>query len=160
MTGLAEQVFAAHQRVRLRLDAAPGAWAPTVSDVKNQLAMLVGPAAGRFLIDTPWEWLKHYPRYLSGIVLRLEKCGGAARVEVAGEGLERDWRRMNEIMPMWAGLLGRLRLVGGVANASDEVVQFRWMLEELRVSLLAQELRTAHSVSVKKLSARWEAMAR
>jgi ATP-dependent helicase HrpA len=157
---LAEKLFAAHQRVSLQIGSAPAGWAPTLNDVRNQLALLVGPAAGRFLLDTPWEWLKHYPRYLSGIALRLEKCGGASRVEIAGEGLQRDWRQMNEIMPLWAGLLDRLRLVGSVANASEAVLQFRWMLEELRISLFAQELRTAHPVSLKKLTARWEQMSR
>ncbi len=153
--GVAGQVFDAHQRVQMMMASAPSHWAPTLSDIRNQIALLIGPAAGRFLVDTPWEWLRHYPRYLSAIVMRLEKCGGAARAEVAGEGLQRDWRMMSEIMPLWAGLIDRLRSVGGLAGASAAVVEFRWLLEELRVSQFAQELRTAQSVSVKKLTQRW-----
>jgi len=153
---LAEQVFAGYQRVSLLMEGTPPAWAPTLADIRHQLALMVGPAAGRVFVDTPVEWLKHLPRYLAGIALRLEKCGGAPRIEVAGEGLQRDWRQMNEVMPLWVGLIERLRLVGGLAGASDALIEFRWLIEELRISLFAQELRTAQSVSVKRLTALWE----
>jgi len=46
--------------------------------------------------------------------------------------------------------------VGGLAGASDALIEFRWLIEELRISLFAQELRTAQSVSVKRLTALWE----
>jgi ATP-dependent helicase HrpA len=67
---------------------------------------------------------------------------------------------MAEVMPLWAAVIERLRAVGGIPAASPDLIEIRWLIEELRISMFAQELRTAHSVSVKKLTERWEAIGR
>ena len=99
----------------------------------------------RFLSATPWPRLQHLPRYLKGIVLRLDKLRADP---------ERDAARLAELRPQeqryW-------RLVAERKGAVDERMEdFRWLLEELRISFFAQELRTPQPVSVKRLQKVWE----
>jgi ATP-dependent helicase HrpA len=113
-------------------------------DASQQLARLIGK---RFLLDTPWTALQHFPRYLKAITLRLEKL----RADVA-----RDAQRLLEIRPQeqryW-------RLVAERKGAVDgRMLEFRWLLEELRVSFFAQELRTPQPVSTKRLDKVWAQM--
>ncbi|MFZ5568562.1 MAG: ATP-dependent RNA helicase HrpA [Pseudomonadota bacterium] len=98
----------------------------------------------RFLAQTPWPQLQHYARYLKAITLRLDKY----RADPA-----RDAARLAELRPQeqryW-------RLVAERKGVMDERLQeFRWLLEELRVSFFAQELRTPQPVSVKRLDKAW-----
>ncbi|WP_427915579.1 ATP-dependent RNA helicase HrpA [Ramlibacter sp. MMS24-I3-19] len=111
------------------------------ADATQQLQRLVGK---RFLADTPWSALQHLPRYLKAITLRLDKL----RADAA-----RDATRMADVKPQeqryW-------RLVAERKGQVDERMQeLRWLLEELRVSLFAQELRTPQPVSVKRLEKVW-----
>ena len=111
------------------------------ADATQQLQRLVPK---RFLAATPWAQLQHLPRYLKAIVLRLDKL----RADPA-----RDAARLAELRPQeqryW-------RLVAERKGAVDERMQeFRWLLEELRVSFFAQELRTPQPVSVKRLDKVW-----
>jgi ATP-dependent helicase HrpA len=113
----------------------------TVQDAAQQLQRLVPK---QFLQATPWERLQHLPRYLKAITLRLDKL----RADPA-----RDAARLTELRPLeqryW-------RLVAERKGAADErMLEFRWLLEELRVSFFAQELRTPQPVSVKRLEKAW-----
>jgi ATP-dependent helicase HrpA len=110
-------------------------------DAQAQLARLVPK---RFLTTTSWMQLAHVPRYLKAIVLRLEKW----RSDPA-----RDAARLAELRPIEQRYLRTLAERKGVADARLE--EFRWLLEELRVSLFAQELRTPQPVSVKRLEKAW-----
>ncbi|WP_309684105.1 ATP-dependent RNA helicase HrpA [Polaromonas sp.] len=110
-------------------------------DAAQQLQRLVPK---RFLTVTPYPQLQHFARYLKAITLRLEKWRGDPA---------RDAARMAELRPLeqryW-------RLVAERKGASDARMQeFRWLLEELRVSFFAQELRTPQPVSVKRLDKAW-----
>ena len=110
-------------------------------DAAQQLQRLVPK---RFLTATPYAQLQHFPRYLKAITARLEKW----RVDPA-----RDAARMVELKPQeqryW-------RLVAERKGATDARMQeFRWLLEELRVSFFAQELRTPQPVSIKRLEKAW-----
>jgi ATP-dependent helicase HrpA len=112
-----------------------------VADATLQLQRLLPK---RFLQTTPWERLQHLARYLKAITQRLEKY----RADPA-----RDATRLAELRPQeqryW-------RLVAERKGAVDERMQeFRWLLEELRVSFFAQELRTPQPVSVKRLEKAW-----
>ncbi|WP_231972979.1 ATP-dependent RNA helicase HrpA [Variovorax sp. HW608] len=115
---------------------------PTANaDASQQLQRLVGK---RFLVDTPWPRLQHFARYLKAITLRLDKLRGDP---------ERDAQRLAELRPQeqryW-------RLLAERKGAADERMgEFRWLLEELRVSFFAQELRTPQPVSVKRLDKLW-----
>jgi len=112
-----------------------------VADCAQQINRLVPK---RFLQAAPWLRLQHLARYLKAITLRLEKY----RADPA-----RDAARLAELRPLeqryW-------RLVAERKGAVDERMQeFRWLMEELRVSFFAQELRTPQPVSVKRLDKAW-----
>ena len=114
-------------------------------DAQEQLQRLVPK---HFLAATPWPALQHFPRYLKAIVLRLEKL----RADPA-----RDAQRMQEARAQdqrfW-------RLVAERKGQQDARLQeLRWLLEELRVSFFAQELRTPQPVSVKRLDKVWGQLA-
>jgi ATP-dependent helicase HrpA len=115
-------------------------------DVSAQLARLV---PRRFLAETPWAALQHLPRYLKAVTLRLDKW----RADPA-----RDAQRLAELRPLEQRWLRRLADLKGAADARLD--EFRWLLEELRVSLFAQELRTPQPVSVKRLLKAWEQIER
>jgi ATP-dependent helicase HrpA len=98
----------------------------------------------RFIADTPYTQLQHFARYLKAVVLRLDKL----RADPA-----RDAAKLAELKPLeqkyW-------RLVAERKGVTDARMQeFRWLLEELRVSFFAQELRTPQPVSVKRLEKAW-----
>jgi ATP-dependent helicase HrpA len=117
----------------------------SVRDMREQLAQLVPP---RFLKTTPPGWLPHLPRFLKAIQVRLTKLQNA--------GLARDQANLFEIAPRWQALLERTR-----RHRKDNVLdpareEYRWMLEELRVSLFAQELKTSIPISPKRLDTQWE----
>ncbi|MBE0550511.1 MAG: DUF3418 domain-containing protein, partial [Rubrivivax sp.] len=110
-------------------------------DIQAQLQRLVGK---RFLVQTPWPALQHLPRYLKGVVLRLDKL----RADPS-----RDAARLAELRPLEQRWLRRVTELRGAGHARLE--EFRWLLEELRISLFAQELRTPQPVSVKRLEKAW-----
>lgn len=112
-----------------------------VADATQQMQRLM---PRRFLATTPWARLQHLPRYLKAIVLRLDKL----RADPA-----RDAARLAELRPheqrYW-------RLLAERKGVQDERMEdFRWLLEELRVSFFAQELRTPQPVSLKRLDKVW-----
>jgi ATP-dependent helicase HrpA len=110
-------------------------------DVAAQLQRLVPK---RFLLGTPWAALQHLPRYLQAVVLRLDKL----RADPA-----RDSVRLAELRPLEQRWLRRLAELKGASHARLD--EYRWLLEELRVSLFAQELRTPQPVSAKRLDKAW-----
>ena len=112
------------------------------ADAAQQLQRLVPK---KFLTATPYGQLQHFTRYLKALTLRLEKW----RSDPA-----RDAARLAELRPQeqryW-------RLVAERKGAVDARMQeFRWLLEELRVSFFAQELRTPQPVSIKRLEKLWQ----
>jgi ATP-dependent helicase HrpA len=115
-------------------------------DVQAQLQRLM---VKRFVAATPWAQLHHLPRYLKGITLRLDKL----RADPA-----RDAQRLAELRPAEQRWLRTLADRKGAVDA--RLVEYRWLLEELRVSFFAQELRTPQPVSVKRLDKAWEQLSR
>ncbi|MEP7282708.1 MAG: DUF3418 domain-containing protein, partial [Rubrivivax sp.] len=130
--------FAAAQR-KLKDSRAPK---EVADDIGAQLQRLVGK---RFLADTPWTALQQLPRYLEGVVMRLDKW----RADPA-----RDAARLAELRPLEQRWLRRRAELKGAPDARLD--EFRWLLEELRISLFAQELRTPQPVSVKRLDRAWQ----
>ncbi|HEV8604533.1 MAG TPA: DUF3418 domain-containing protein [Tepidisphaeraceae bacterium] len=135
---LAGRVLGAYQRVAVVLGRLPAG--AMVKDVKEQLGHLM-PA--HFMTTTPDEWLIHYPRFLKAIEVRLGKPG-------------RDAEKLAEIGPLWQGYLERVKRHREMHVHDPELEIYRWMIEELRVSLFAQELKTSMPVSVKRLEKQWE----
>ncbi len=120
------------------------AHAAAVQDIEKQLGRLIGK---RFVADTPFERLQHFPRYLKAVAMRLDKLKANP---------SRDAQLMAEYAPLWTNYERRAILLAKQGVANPQVEQFRWMLEELRVQLFAQELRTPAPVSVKRLQKMWE----
>ena len=111
------------------------------ADCTQQLQRLMPK---NFMATTPWPQLQHCARYLKAVTLRLDKY----RADPA-----RDAQRLAELKPQeqryW-------RLVADRKGAQDaRMLEFRWLLEELRVSFFAQELRTPQPVSIKRLEKAW-----
>ena len=115
------------------------------ADMKSQLQSLIHK---RFVVETEHGQLAHFPRYLKAVQVRLDK-------------LRTDPTRDSRLMSEWlqAAMPWQRALKGG-AHGDPKMQEFRWMLEELRVSLFAQELKTPMPVSVKRLQKVWESMQR
>jgi ATP-dependent helicase HrpA len=111
------------------------------ADAAQQLARLMPK---RFLSVTPWASLHHFARYLKAITARLDKY----RADPA-----RDLARLKELQPLEQRYTRLLAERKGVVD--ERLQEFRWLLEELRVSFFAQELRTPQPVSVKRLEKAW-----
>ncbi|MEX3636921.1 ATP-dependent RNA helicase HrpA [Paraburkholderia sp. BR14320] len=121
-------------------------FAAAYTDLQNQLDALIGK---RFVVDTPYAQLAHFPRYLKGMALRIDKLRADAT---------RDARQFAEFQPLLQHYQRAVSQRGGVMD--PRLAEFRWLLEELRISLFAQELRTPMPVSVKRLYKVWESMQR
>lgn len=142
---LAGQILAEYAALQKKLAQAKP-FAQAHADLTAQLQRLVGK---RFLIDTPYAQLAHFPRYLKAMAARIDKLKADP---------SRDARAMSELGPLlqnWQRATSQRRDQGDA-----RLDEFRWLLEELRVSLFAQELRTPMPVSVKRLHKVWEALQR
>jgi ATP-dependent helicase HrpA len=115
-----------------------------VQDVKAARERLVYPG---FLARTPWERLEHIPRYLKGYALRLQKYRA---------GAERDQKHAHTVHAFWQNYEARAKADQDAGRHDPRLEEFRWLLEELRVSLFAQELRTPLPVSAKRLQKFWD----
>ena len=116
----------------------------TVTDVQEQLNHLFPE---NFITQIQPQWLQHYPRYLSAIDKRLQK----AQTDTA-----RDRQLRLQLAPLWKDYLQRDTINRKNHIQSEQLEYFRWMLEEFRVSLFAQELKTLFPVSEKRLKAYWQ----
>ena len=140
-------VLAEWQAVTRKLPAFK-AHAAATADIDAQLQRLLGR---NFVVDTPFERLRHYPRYLKAIVVRLDKLKAGG-----GNGAARDAQLMAEYGPLWTSYERRALQLARLHAADPQVDQFRWLMEELRVGLYAQELRTPVPVSIRRLQKLWE----
>ena len=104
-------------------------------------------AAG-FATRTPWAQWPRLPIYLKAMTLRLEKYSGNPARDAAREA------DIQELEQMWQEKTDGLVKQG--QPVSDDLAAFKWMIEELRVSLFAQELKTPYPVSVKRLLKEWD----
>jgi ATP-dependent helicase HrpA len=124
--------------------AQSGALGRVVQDVKSARERLVYPG---FIARTPWERLEHLPRYLKGYALRLQKYRA---------GAERDQKHAATIATLWGNYEARAKADRDAGRFDPKLEEFRWLLEELRISLFAQELRTPFPVSAKRLQKFWD----
>ena len=136
--GWARQIVALHHQVALALDTSKPAWQDVADEIRDQLRALLPEG---FMADTPWPWLGQFPRYLNAIVRRLEK--------IQHGQLDRDRQRQADLAPFWRGYLATG--TPSPRTLAPPMAQFRWMIEEFRVSLFAQDLGTAVPVSGKRL---------
>ena len=115
------------------------------ADMQAQLQTLIHK---RFVVETEHGQLAHFPRYLKAVQVRMDK-------------LRTDPTRDARLLSEWqqAAMPWQRALKSG-SYGDPKMQEFRWMLEELRVSLFAQELKTPMPVSVKRLQKVWESMQR
>ena len=111
-------------------------------DIGAQLQRLMPK---RFLQAAPYGQLQHFARYLKAVTARLDKLRADP---------QRDADRLAELRPLEQRYLRRLAEQKGAADARLD--EYRWLLEELRVSFFAQELRTPQPVSVKRIDKAWQ----
>jgi len=132
-----------YQKVRSALSKASQInWLDSIRDMQQQLDNLLFQG---FLGATDYENLGQYPRYLKAMTLRLEKLAHAA---------SRDQQKMREMGNLYTDWQQRYS-----RNPGDNRLQeIRWMFEEMRVSLFAQELKTAYPISIKRIEKRWREM--
>ena len=142
-------VLAEHAAVTKKLSGMQKAFPQAAADIAAQLAELMPK---KFILATPFERLQHYPRYLKAIALRLDKAKNDpardARLMADWQALGKPWERERNAM-----------LKGGQPHDAF-LDEFRWLLEELRVALFAQELKTSSPVSVKRLQKMWDSRER
>ncbi len=135
-------ILAERAGLEKKLNGLAKAFPEAAADVRQQIARLLAPG---WLARTPWERLQHLPRYLKAASLRLDKL----RADPA-----RDARLAAEL----AALEHPYRRDAARRAPSADFEQFGWLLEELRVSLFAQELKTPVPVSAKRLAKLWHGL--
>ena len=142
---LLANILTEHATLTKKLAAVHKAFPQACTDIGAQLAELMPK---RFIAATPFERLQHYPRYLKAIALRLEKARSDpardTRLMADWQALGKPWERERNLM-----------LKSGQQHDAF-LDEFRWLLEELRVALFAQELKTSSPVSVKRLQKMWD----
>jgi ATP-dependent helicase HrpA len=136
-------IAARFQALSQRLSALPSAHARFAADIRAQRDALVQPG---FFSATPWPQLQHLPRYLEALERRVARYV---------ERPDRDARhagQVGELTRRYRERADRNRTAGRREPALD---RFRWLLEELKVSLFAQELKTPFPVSIKRVEKAW-----
>ncbi len=138
------QVYATAHQLRLRLsEFRQPAYSMAVSDIQSQLAGLDLPG---FLDAVPAHRWLHYPRYLKALALRLDKLGNnLLRDDKASADAQKRWQR-------WQQHVSQVMARGGDPAPFDE---YRWLLEEYRISLFSQPMKTAVPVSAERLDRLW-----
>ena len=132
------EILSAYQAIRLRLNR-PGMSPELREDIERQLALLIFKG---FMRHTPGSQWQAIPRYLKAIEVRIDK----QKLDTADiQGLQRLSQRF------WLQVEKQLK----TSLPCPERESFRWALEELRVSLFAQQLKTAFPVSVQRLEKQW-----
>ena len=135
-----------HRQLRARLTDRdwPQAWALNISDIDEQLSMLI--FKGFLGVYTP-QRLKELPRYLAGVERRLDKLerGGA-----------RDGDKLAQVRPLWERFVARARGHQEKGLRAIPLERYRWMLEEFRLSVFAQELGSRAKVSRQRLDRAWD----
>ena len=124
----------------------PDAWSDSREDIQAQVRWLLCEG---FLRDTPAEWLAQYPRYLKALLTRVERLPGQYPKDQKHPALlQAPAQPLREAIEQRPGLL----------LLCPAAMHYRWMLEELRVSLFAQHLGTRVAVSEKRLQEQWQSV--
>ena len=128
---------------KLARDPAPGL-RDAYADMRQQVERLIRPG---FVLSTPYAQLRHLARYLKAV---------AARIDKLPANTARDKQLMAEIQPLWKAYEEHAAKHARAGVQDPHLQTYRWLIEELRVSLFAQELRTVVPVSVLRLKKQWE----
>jgi len=144
---LTEEILDAAHGLRKEIEGPKGrAFKHAGVDMARQLQALVFPD---FIAVVAYVQLQHYPRYLAAMRRRLEKLATFS---------ERDEQHTRELSRWWQQLQQRQERNRKAGLTESGLEEFRWMLEEQRVSLFAQELKTPYPISYKRLEKAWAAL--
>ncbi|MBE9538736.1 MAG: ATP-dependent RNA helicase HrpA [Proteobacteria bacterium] len=122
---------------------AAGKYAASLEDCNRQLQGLL---LDGFVRDTPHDWLAQYPRYMKALVIRIQRLNGQAA---------KDQKYTELLEAVGSGLWTLQQDRPGLLQICAEARQYRWMMEEFRVSLFAQSLGTRQAISEKRLQEQW-----
>jgi ATP-dependent helicase HrpA len=137
-----------HFSLSQRLAAAPAPHTRIAAELRVERDALVYPG---FFSATPWAQLQHLPRYLRALERRYIR-----HLEAPG----RDARHAAQLAQWWTRYRERAESERAKSTLSPKLAAFRWLLEELKVSLYAQELRTPFPVSFKRVEKAWSELSR
>ena len=133
----------AYADLQKKLSQAKAASATAHVDIQNQVQGLI---FAKFVSDTPYGQLVHFPRYLKAIAMRIDKLRANPSRDAQ---CQKDWE---SVARPWQKLLQASHGSAAYAISEDQALaDFRWQLEELRVALYAQELKTPSPMSLKRL---------
>jgi ATP-dependent helicase HrpA len=141
---LLNEIAVAHQQFLTRLNAAPLAWGSLLQALRAQRDALIYP---NFFSLTDWDHLTQLPRYLKAMDRRLAKYP---------ERAERDKKHGAQMEMLWARYREREAANQKTGVTEPMLQNYRWMLEEMRVSLFAQELKTAYPISFPRIEKVWQ----
>ena len=143
--GAVAKALEAYQALAVALNKPlPPLMQPALADMRQQVSMLVYKG---FVAATPPAWLPHLPRFLAGVQSRLNKLANA--------GLAKDNAAAAQVLAPWQAYLAKAAENRKRGTTDPELETYRWMLEEFRVSLFAQELKTSLPISAKRLETQW-----
>ena len=143
---LLPKLFASFHKARLAIEQHQ---APQWADVRQDIALQLSALTQRdFLSQTPWRWLREFPRYLQAIAHRLDRLTHGS--------LPRDQAAQAEIGPWWQQYVDRSADEERRGRYDPELEWYRWMIEEYRVSVFAQPLGTSIPVSPQRLKRQWQ----
>jgi ATP-dependent RNA helicase HrpA len=126
----------------------PKALRPLAADIAGQRDRLIAPG---FFAATPWNQLAHIPRYLKALDRRAAKYP---------DDPKRDAQHAQAVAALWERYREREQAVRASGGKEPALDAFRWLIEELKVSLFAQELRTPIPASYKRLEKAWKALSK
>ena len=141
-------IAAEYHGLSQRIAALPKALRPLAADLAAQRDRLVAPG---FFAATPWNQLVHIPRYLKALDRRVAKYP---------ENPARDAKHAQALAALWERYREREQAVRARGGKEPALDAFRWLIEELKVSLFAQELRTPFPVSYKRLEKTWKELSK
>ena len=141
-------ILTEHGMLQKKLQQMSKAFPAPCRDVQECVGRLLSSG---FIERTPYDRLQHFPRYLKAAALRLEKVRSDP---------QRDARLAAELAPLLAQWQREQLKQARSGQPDSRLEQFRWLLEELRVQLFAQELKTPVPVSVKRLTKMWQTTGR
>ncbi len=140
---LLSEILQLYHTLQKQLKNPPLHWLDAMTDIQDQLNHLIDK---NFITDTPQLYFEQIPRYFKAIAKRLEKIQ---------DNPERDRKARLEISGFWEDYKKRSAQLNKNNLYSDQLEAFRWMLEEYRISLFAQEIKTRMPVSSKRIKKAW-----
>lgn len=144
LEGAIYEIAGEYHRVLSILTAKRSVFEMQADDIDQQLSLLLGE---RFIRETPFSALQEFPRYLKAIYIRLDRIGG---------NHTRDSEYCKKLSTYQRNLQQLLYKYSKALFFDEQLMNFRWLLEELRVTLFAQQLKTRSPASFKRLDAAWQ----